>query len=250
MTDRESLSKDSRFPYMADFIDAFRTALGLIVTLNPDLVEILVLSIQVSLTAVVIASVLGFAIGGALAVYRFPGRGAVAAVLSALMGLPPVVAGLMVYLLLSNVGPLGVLQLLYTPTAMIIAQVVLVTPIIGALTRQACQDLLEEYDEQLRSLGASSSAIVVTLLWDGRYRLITAVLAGFGRAIAEVGAVMIVGGNIDHVTRTMTTAIALETSKGNIALALALGIVLLAIAFAVNAGLIGVQRLANRLAYA
>lgn len=235
---------------MTDLIDAFRTALGLIVTLNPDLVEILLLSLKVSLVAVVIASLLGFAIGGALAVYRFPGRGAVSALLSALMGLPPVVAGLIVYLLLSNVGPLGVLQLLYTPTAMIIAQVVLVTPIIGALTRQACEDLLEEYDEQLRSLGASSSAIVTTLLWDGRYRLITAVLAGFGRAIAEVGAVMIVGGNIDHVTRTMTTAIALETSKGNIALALALGIVLLTIALAVNASLLWVQRFANRLAYA
>lgn len=235
---------------MTDFLDAFKTALGLIARLDPDLVEILILSLKVSLTAVVIASLLGFAIGGALAVYRFPGRGTVSAILSALMGLPPVVAGLIVYLLLSNVGPFGVLQLLYTPTAMIIAQVILVTPIIGALTRQACEDLLEEYDEQLRSLGASSSAIVVTLLWDGRYRLITAVLAGFGRAIAEVGAVMIVGGNIDHVTRTMTTAIALETSKGNIALALALGILLLAIAFAVNATLIGVQRLANRLSYA
>ena len=235
---------------MADFTDAFRRAVGLIVTLDPKLVEILMLSLKVSLSAVAIASLLGFAIGGALAVYRFPGRGGVSAILSALMGLPPVVAGLTVYLLLSNVGPLGVLQLLYTPTAMIIAQVVLVTPIIGALTRQACQDLLEEYDEQLRSLGASSSAIVVTLLWDGRYRLITAVLAGFGRAIAEVGAVMIVGGNIDHVTRTMTTAIALETSKGNIALALALGLVLLTLAFAVNAALMGVQRLANRFAYA
>jgi tungstate transport system permease protein len=235
---------------MTDFIDAFRTALGLIVTFDSDLVEILLLSLKVSLSAVAIASVLGFAIGGILSVCRFPGRNAVSAVLSALMGLPPVVAGLVVYLLLSNAGPFGVLQLLYTPTAMIIAQVVLVTPIIGALTRQACHDLLEEYDEQLRSLGASSNAIVLTLLWDGRYRLITAVLAGFGRAIAEVGAVMIVGGNIDHVTRTMTTAIALETSKGEIALALALGIVLLAIAFAVNASLIGVQRLANRLAYA
>jgi tungstate transport system permease protein len=166
------------------------------------------------------------------------------------MGLPPVVAGLFVYMLLSNAGPLGVLQLLYTPTAMIIAQVVLVVPIIAALTRQACANLLEEYDEQLRSLGASSSAIVITLLWDGRYRLITAVLAGFGRAIAEVGAVMIVGGNIDHVTRTMTTAIALETSKGEIALALALGIVLLLTAFAVNAALMGVLRFASRLAYA
>ena len=235
---------------MSDFIDACQTALGLIVTLNPDLVEILLLSLNVSLTAVAIASILGFAIGGALAVYRFPGRGAVSAILSALMGLPPVVAGLFVYLLLSNAGPLGVLQLLYTPTAMIIAQVVLVTPIIGALTRQACEDLLEEYDEQLRSLGASSSAIITTLLWDGRYRLITAVLAGFGRAVAEVGAVMIVGGNIDHVTRTMTTAIALETSKGNIALALALGVVLLAIALIVNASLLWVQRFANRLAYA
>ena len=235
---------------MTDFIDAFRRAVGIIVTLDPSLVEILVLSLKVSLSAVAIASLLGFAIGGALAVYRFPGRGAVSAILSALMGLPPVVAGLMVYLLLSNVGPLGVLQLLYTPTAMIIAQVVLVTPIIAALSRQACEDLLEEYDEQLRSLGASPRAIVLTLLWDGRYRLITAVLAGFGRAMAEVGAVMIVGGNIDHVTRTMTTAIALETSKGNIVLALALGIVLLAIALAVNATLMSVHRLAHRLAYA
>ena len=235
---------------MAGFIDAFHTALRLIATLDPQLIEIVLLSLQVSLLAVVAASLIGFALGGALAVYRFPGRGMVAAILSALMGLPPVVAGLIVYLLLSNAGPLGVLQLLYTPAAMIVAQVILVTPIIAALTRQACEDLLEEYDEQLRSLGASSSAIIGTLLWDGRYRLITAVLAGFGRAIAEVGAVMIVGGNIDHVTRTMTTAIALETSKGNIALALALGIVLLVIAFAVNAALMGVRRFAVRLAYA
>jgi tungstate transport system permease protein len=235
---------------MTGFIDAFHTALSLIATLDPQLIEIVLLSLQVSLLAVVAASLIGFALGGALAVYRFPGRGMVTAVLSALMGLPPVVAGLIVYLLLSNAGPLGVLQLLYTPTAMIVAQVILVTPIIAALTRQACEDLLEEYDEQLRSLGASSSAIIGTLLWDGRYRLITAVLAGFGRAIAEVGAVMIVGGNIDHVTRTMTTAIALETSKGNIALALALGIVLLVTAFAVNAALMGVRRFAVRLAYA
>ncbi|HLC07900.1 MAG TPA: ABC transporter permease [Methyloceanibacter sp.] len=235
---------------MAGFIDAFHTALRLIATLDPQLIEIVLLSLQVSLLAVVAASLIGFALGGALAVYRFPGRGIVTTILSALMGLPPVVAGLIVYLLLSNAGPMGVLQLLYTPTAMIVAQVILVTPIIAALTRQACEDLLEEYDEQLRSLGASSSAIIGTLLWDGRYRLITAVLAGFGRAIAEVGAVMIVGGNIDHVTRTMTTAIALETSKGNIALALALGIVLLVIAFAVNAALMGVRRFAVRLAYA
>lgn len=235
---------------MADFTEAFQTALRLIATLDPNLIEIVLLSLRVTLTAVVIGSAIGFALGGALAVYRFPGRAALAATLSALMGLPPVVAGLFVYLLLSTSGPLGVLQLLYTPSAMIVAQIVIVTPIVGALTRQACEDLLEEYDEQLRSLGASSPAIVGTLLWDGRYRLITAVLAGFGRAIAEVGAVMIVGGNIDHVTRTMTTTIALETAKGNIALASALGIILLILAFAVNAALMGVRRLALRRAYA
>jgi tungstate transport system permease protein len=235
---------------MADLIAAFHTALRLIVTLDPSLIEIVVLSLQVSLLAVILASAIGFPLGGALAVYRFPGRGAVTAVLSALMGLPPVVAGLVVYLLLSNAGPLGVLQLLYTPIAMVVAQMLLVIPIVAALTRQHLEDLLEEYDEQLRSLGASSREITATLLWDGRYRLLTAVLAGFGRAIAEVGAVMIVGGNIDHVTRTMTTAIALETSKGNIALALALGTVLLATSFAVNGALLAVRRFALRLAYA
>jgi tungstate transport system permease protein len=235
---------------MADLTAAFHTALRLIISLDPSLIEIVVLSLQVSLLAVILASAIGFPLGGALAVYRFPGRGAVTAVLSALMGLPPVVAGLVVYLLLSNAGPLGVLHLLYTPTAMVVAQMLLVIPIVAALTRQHCEDLLEEYDEQLRSLGASSREITATLLWDGRYRLLTAVLAGFGRAIAEVGAVMIVGGNIDHVTRTMTTAIALETSKGNIALALALGMVLLATSFAVNGALLAVRRFALRLAYA
>jgi len=235
---------------MLDLSQAFHAALRQIATLDPQLLEIIGLSLKVTLTAVALASLIGFAIGGILAVYRFPGRGAVAAILNALMGLPPVVAGLIVYLLLSNAGPLGVLQLLYTPEAMIIAQVILVTPIIAALTRQTCEDLLEEYRDQLRSLGASSAEVVTTLLWDGRYRLITAVLAGFGRAIAEVGAVMIVGGNIDHVTRTMTTTIALETSKGNIALALALGMILLAIALSVNVALMGVRRLASHFAYA
>ena len=226
---------------MAGFIDAFHTALRLIATLDPQLIEIVLLSLQVSLLAVVAASLIGFALGGALAVYRFPGRGMVTAVLSALMGLPPVVAGLIVYLLLSNAGPLGVLQLLYTPTAMIVAQVILVTPIIAALTRQACEDLLEEYDEQLRSLGASSSAIIGTLLWDGRYRLITAVLAGFGRAIAEVGAVMIVGGNIRGETRTLTTAVALATAQGDFGFALALGFVLITVALLVNVVLQALQ---------
>jgi tungstate transport system permease protein len=224
---------------MLDFSQAFDAAVRQIVTLDPQLLEIIALSLKVTLTAVAVATLIGFAVGGVLAVYRFPGRSAVAAMLNALMGLPPVVAGLIVYLLLSNAGPLGVLQLLYTPQAMIIAQVTLVTPIVAALTRQTCEDLLEEYRDQLRSLGASSAQMVTTLLWDGRYRLITVVLAGFGRAIAEVGAVMIVGGNIDHVTRTMTTAIALETSKGNIAIALA-----------VNVALMGIRRLANHFAYA
>jgi tungstate transport system permease protein len=235
---------------MLDLTQAFASALRQIVTLDPQLLQIIALSLKVTLTAVAIATVLGFAVGGVLAVYRFPGRGAVAALLNALMGLPPVVAGLIVYLLLSNAGPLGVLQLLYTPGAMIIAQVILITPIVAALTRQTCEDLLEEYRDQLRSLGASSAEMVTTLLWDGRYRLITAVLAGFGRAIAEVGAVMIVGGNIDHVTRTMTTAIALETSKGNIAIALALGMILLAIALVLNVALMGIRRLATHFAYA
>jgi tungstate transport system permease protein len=235
---------------MLDFSEAFRAALWQIATLDPRLIEIIGLSLKVTLTAVAIATLIGFALGGVLAVYRFPGRSAVAALLNALMGLPPVVAGLIVYLFLSNAGPLGVLQLLYTPQAMIIAQVILVMPIVAALTRQTCEDLLEEYRDQLRSLGASSAEVVTTLLWDGRYRLITAVLAGFGRAIAEVGAVMIVGGNIDHVTRTMTTAIALETSKGNITLALALGMILLAIALVVNVALMGIRRLASQFAYA
>lgn len=235
---------------MLGLSEAFRAALWQIATLDPQLIEIIGLSLKVTLIAVAIATLIGFALGGVLAVYRFLGRSAVAALLNALMGLPPVVAGLIVYLLLSNAGPLGVLKLLYTPEAMIIAQVILVTPIVAALTRQTCEDLLEEYRDQLRSLGASSAEVVTTLLWDGRYRLITAVLAGFGRAIAEVGAVMIVGGNIDHVTRTMTTAIALETSKGNIALALALGMILLAIALVVNVALMGIRRLASQFAYA
>jgi len=235
---------------MLDIAEALRAALRQIVNLDPQLIQIIALSLKVTLSAVAIAAIVGFAIGGVLAVYRFPGRGALAVIINASMGLPPVVAGLFIYLFISNAGPLGVLQLLYTPEAMIIAQVILVIPIIAAVTRQTCEDLLEEYREQLRSLGASSSSIVMTLLWDGRYRLVTAVLAGFGRAIAEVGAVMIVGGNIDHVTRTMTTAIALETSKGNISLALALGMILLGIALTINMALMGIRRLASSFAYA
>ena len=192
------------------------------------------LSISVSLTAVLASCVIGMLLGAAVAVLKFRGRGAVTILLNSLMGLPPVVVGLGVYLLLSRAGPLGVFGLLYTPTAMIIAQTILVMPIVAALTRQVVEDFYAEYDEQLRSLGVRGRRLVTTLLWDARYSLITVALAGFGRAIAEVGAVMIVGGNIDHLTRVMTTAIALETSKGNLALALALGIILVGVSLLVN----------------
>jgi len=220
---------------MTDIGDAFAAAWGLIITLESGLAEIVLLSLQVSLAAVLIACVIGLPLGAALAVFKFPGRTIIVVLLNALMGMPPVVVGLIVYLLLSRAGPLGTLGLLFTPTAMIIAQVCLITPIVAALTRQTTEDLWREYEEHLRSLGAGPDQIIATLLWDNRFSLITTVLAGFGRASAEVGAVMIVGGNIDHVTRVMTTAIALETSKGDLALALGLGIVLLVLALGVNA---------------
>ena len=207
----------------------------MILTGDSDLWEIVLLSLKVSLFAVLIASAIGMPLGAVLAVSRFRGRRATIVLINALMGLPPVVVGLVVYLSLSRSGPFGVLGLLYTPTAMIIAQVLLVTPIIIALTRQTIETLDDEYAEQLRSLGVSRLASVPTMLWDGRVALLTAFLAGFGRAIAEVGAVIIVGGNINHVTRVMTTTIALETSKGNLALALALGAILIGIAVAVTA---------------
>ena len=219
---------------MTDFSDAFGAALGLVLGFDADLAEIVGLSLRVSFLAVAIATAVGLPVGAAIALYRFPGRAAVLVAMNALMGLPPVVVGLIVYLTLSHAGPLGVFGLLFTPAAMIIAQVLLVTPIIAALTRQVIEDLWVEYEEQLRSLGAGPGRAVPALLWDGRYSLLTAVLAGFGRASAEVGAVMIVGGNIDHVTRVMTTAIALEVSKGDLALALGLGIVLMALSLGVN----------------
>ena len=219
---------------MSELSAALATALSLIVALDENLVEIVGLSLRVSLTAVTFAATIALPLGAALALFRFPGRGVLVAGLNALMGLPPVVVGLAVYLMLSRAGPLGVFNLLFTPTAMIVAQTVLIAPIIAALTRQVVEDLWEEYEEQLRSLGAGPCRAVPTLLWDGRYTLVTVIFAGFGRALAEVGAVMIVGGNIDHVTRVMTTAIALETSKGNLVLALALGIVLLVLALGIT----------------
>ncbi len=232
---------------MSDLGAAFATAFNLILSGDRDLAEIVLLSLRVSLSAVAVASLVGLPLGAAVAVCRFPGRAAVVVLLNAFMGLPPVVAGLAIYLLLSRAGPLGEFGLLFTPSAMVIAQAVLVTPIVAAVTRQTVADLHEEYDEQLRSLGVSPAGTAWTLLWDGRFSLLTAVLAGFGRAIAEVGAVIIVGGNINHVTRVMTTAIALETSKGNLDLALGLGIILLAIAVGVNAALVALRGLAERI---
>jgi tungstate transport system permease protein len=203
--------------------------------LDAELWSIVLLSLEVSLSAVLLATLLGLPLGAVVAVKRFPGRKAAIVVLNALMGLPPVVVGLLVYLLLSRAGPLGSLGLLFTPGAMVIAQTVLILPIIAALARQALEDAWREYEEQLRSLGAEGMKAALTLVWDIRFSLVTAVLAGLGRASAEVGAVMIVGGNIDGVTRVMTTAIALETSKGDLPLALGLGAVLIAIVLALNA---------------
>jgi tungstate transport system permease protein len=216
------------------------------VGLDRDLVAIVGLSLRVSLCAVGLAAVVGLPLGAAVAVWRFPGRTAVSVVLNALMGLPPVVVGLTVYLLLSRAGPLGALGLLFTPTAMVLAQCLLVIPIIAALTRQIVADLYEEYAEQLRSLGVGPGGAIGTLLWDGRFSLLTGLLAGFGRASAEVGAVIIVGGNIRHVTRVMTTTIALETSKGNLALALALGMILMLLVLTVNAAAMVVRDMAKR----
>jgi len=220
---------------LGDFSAASRTAIDLVASGDPRLLDIVVLSLEVSLSAVIIAALVGLPLGAAIAVGRFPGRHTLVVLTNALMGLPPVVVGLVVYLLLSRAGPLGDLGLLFTPRAMVIAQAILVLPIIVALTRQAAEDAWSDYHELLNSLGAGQLQAAVTLLWDIRFSLVTTVLAGFGRAAAEVGAVMIVGGNIDGVTRVMTTAIALETSKGDLPLALALGAILISIVVAVNA---------------
>lgn len=213
---------------------------------DPRLWQIVALSLSVSLSAVAIATVLGMPLGAAIGVGRFPGRHTLIVLLNALMGLPPVVVGLAIYLLLSRAGPLGEFGLLFTPPAMVIAQTVLILPIIAALCRQAVEDAWLEYEEQLRSLGAEGIQAALTVLWDIRFSLLTAILAGLGRASAEVGAVMIVGGNIDGVTRVMTTTIALETSKGDLPLALGLGIVLIAIVLLLNAGAFLVKEAAQR----
>jgi len=235
---------------MHDFAESFRLAALLVFSLDADLFEIVALSLRVSLSAVLISILIGFPLGASLAMVRFPGRQGVIILVNALMGLPPVVVGLLVYLAISNAGPFGWLRLLYSPAAMIIAQTVLITPIVTALTREIIEQLHDEYAEYFRSLCVSPGAALKTLLWDARYNLLTVVLAGFGRAVAEVGAVIVVGGNINHLTRVMTTAIALETSKGDLALALALGIILMVIALGVNALVMSIRTTARSSAYA
>jgi len=231
---------------MIEFSQALAAAGTLIAGFDTKLVEIVLLSLRVSLVAVAIACLIGLPLGAAIAVNRFSGRRALIVLLNALMGLPPVVVGLVVYLLLSRAGPLGQLGILFTPSAMIVAQTILILPIVAALSRQVIEDAWQEYQEQLRSLDAGPLTSALTLLWDTRFPLVTIVLAGFGRAAAEVGAVMIVGGNIDGVTRVMTTAIALETSKGDLPLALGLGIVLLALILMLNAAAFWVKEAAQR----
>jgi tungstate transport system permease protein len=222
---------------------AFAQAFLLIVGFDAEFLGIVGLSLWVTLSAVAISAVIGLPLGALLAVCRFPGRGALIVSVNALMGLPPVVAGLLVYLALSRSGPAGFLGILFTPTAMIVAQTILVLPIVIALTRQVADDMWAEYGDHLTSLGQTGRAAVGTLLFDGRFALAITLLAGFGRAAAEVGAVMIVGGIIAGYTRTMTTAIALETSKGDLALALGLGIVLLALTLTINVVVFGASRI-------
>jgi tungstate transport system permease protein len=224
------------------------SALDLVLTGDPALFAIVRLSLVVSLSAVLLAALVGLPLGAWLALARFPGRESCIVVLNALMGLPPVVVGLLVYLLLSRSGPLGSWGILFTPQAMIIAQTILIAPIIAALTRQTIEDLWLEYRDELAAMNVGTLGSVMTLLWDGRFSLLTALLAGFGRAAAEVGAVIVVGGNIDGFTRTMTTAIALETSKGDLPLAIGLGMVLIVIVVLVNAAAWGTRRMGERLA--
>ncbi len=231
---------------MQEIARSFSGAAALIASGDATLYGIVLLSLQVSLSAVLLATLLGLPLGAAIAVGRFPGRRVVIVLLNALMGLPPVVVGLVVYLLLSRAGPLGGLGLLFTPKAMVIAQTILILPIIAALSRQAVEDAWTEYEEQLRSLGAHGMRAAVTVVWDIRFSLLTAVLAGLGRAAAEVGAVIIVGGNIDGVTRVMTTTIALETSKGDLPLALSLGVLLIALVLAIKAAAYLLKEAAQR----
>jgi tungstate transport system permease protein len=231
---------------MFEIFASFGVALGLIGGADPELARIVLLSLHLSLLAAIAGAAIGLPLGALIAVGSFPGRRALIVLLNALLGLPSVVVGLVVYLLLSRAGPLGSFGILFTPAAIVVAQTVLVVPIVAALARQTTEDAWNEYREQLTSLGVSRLRAVPTVLWDTRFSLLTVVMAGFGRAASEVGAVMVVGGNIDGVTRVMTTAIALETSKGDLPLALALGVILIGVVLAINAGAYGIREWSAR----
>jgi len=234
---------------MSEINEAFKLSIQLILSFDQDLSEIVFLSLRVTLTALVISCIIGFLVGSIVASNKFFGKNFLLIVINSFMSLPPVVVGLIVYLYFSKSGPLGWLNFLYTPTAMIIAQTIIITPIILALSRQVLEDLYSEYNDLFISLNLTKTQVVLALIWDSRYSLITVALAGFGRGIAEVGAVIIVGGNINHYTRVMTTSIALETSMGNLPFALALGIILLLIALSVNALLMALNLTAKRYAF-
>jgi tungstate transport system permease protein len=231
---------------MFEIFASLGVAFGLIKGADPELARIVFLSLELSLAAAIAGAAIGLPLGALIAVGSFPGRRALIVLLNALLGLPSVVVGLVVYLLLSRAGPLGSFGILFTPAAIVVAQTVLVVPIVAALARQTTEDAWNEYREQLTSLGVSRLRAVPTVLWDTRFSLLTVVMAGFGRAASEVGAVMVVGGNIDGVTRVMTTAIALETSKGDLPLALALGVILIGVVLAINAGAYGIREWSAR----
>ena len=230
-------------------LESITHAFDLVLTLDKDFFEILLLSMKVSCLSLLLSCLVGLPMGTYLAIKNFWGRNTVLIIFNAMMGLPPVVVGLIVYLLISRSGPFGWLGVLYTPTAMIIAQMILIIPIIVSLTAQIVEEINEEYKDLFKSLVISSYKALIACLYDARYSILTVILAGFGRAISEVGAVIIVGGNIDHLTRVMTTTIALETSKGNLSLALALGIILLLIALIINLILISLKTRAKRRMY-
>ncbi len=234
---------------MIELTEIFKNSFNLIFTLNLDLIEIILLSLKVSCFSLFFSCIFGLPFGAFLAVSKFYGRGFLILFFNSMMGLPPVFIGLVLYIILSASGPLGSLELLYTPVAMIIAQFCLITPIIVSLTRQVLEQITEEYDELLKSLHANTKEKILTILWDSRYSLITCILTGLGRSLSEVGAIIIVGGNIAHATRVMTTAIALETSKGNLEIAVALGFVLICISFLVNLLVSLLKDFAQRFSY-
>ena len=234
---------------MIELTEIFKNSLNLIFSLNLDLLEIILLSLKISFFSLFFSCIFGLPLGSLLAVTRFFGRGFLVLFFNSMLGLPPVFVGLVLYIFLSISGPLGSLELLYTPVAMIIAQFCLITPIIVSLTKQVIEQITEEYDELLKSLRANTRERIMTILWDSRYSLLTCILAGLGRSLSEVGAIIIVGGNIAHATRVMTTTIALETSKGNLEIAVALGFILIFISIFINLLVSILKEFAEKVSY-